>query len=72
MQGNIQLLCEKCSKCDSKNVDKGNIGAGFFGYKSHKQGLFSEPVREFEAKVCLDCGYTEMYINVEKLKRKVK
>lgn len=44
----------------------------FFGYKSHKQGLFSEPVREFEAKVCLDCGYTEMYINVEKLKRKVK
>ena len=67
-----QLSNERCPKCDSKNVDKGNIGGGFFGYKSIKQGRFSEPVKEFEAKVCLDCGYTEMYINVEKLKRKVK
>jgi predicted nucleic-acid-binding Zn-ribbon protein len=65
-----QLSNERCPKCDSKNVDKGNIGSGLFGYKSIKQGFFSGPVKEFEAKVCLDCGYIEMYINVEKLKKK--
>ncbi|MBE0517525.1 MAG: hypothetical protein IBX41_09130 [Methanophagales archaeon] len=63
---------EKCPKCGSGNIDRGHIGGAVFGYKSHKQGLFSEPVKEFEALVCLDCGYTELYVNVEKLKGKLK
>ena len=63
---------KKCSRCGSKNIDEGSIGGAFFGYKSHKQGLFSEPVKDFEAKLCLDCGYVEFYINVDKLKRKLK
>jgi len=66
-----QLSNERCPKCDSENVDSGVIGGFGFGYKSNKQGLFSEPVKEFKAKVCLDCGYTEMYLNIEKLKRKL-
>ena len=63
---------EKCSKCGSENVDEGVVAGFAFGYKSHKQGFFSEPIREFKAQVCLDCGFTEMYANVEKLKRKLK
>ncbi|MDL1976232.1 MAG: hypothetical protein LWX55_15960 [Deltaproteobacteria bacterium] len=62
---------KKCLKCGSENIDEGSIG-GFFGYKSHKQGIFSEPVKDFEAKLCLDCGYVELYINVDKLKKKLK
>ena len=62
----------KCIKCGSQNLDKGNIGGGFFGYKSHEQSLFSEPVKNFEAIVCLDCGYVDLYINTEKIKAKLK
>ena len=61
----------KCTKCGSQHLDKGNIG-GSFRYKSHKQGFFSEPVKDFEAVVCLDCGHVETYINVEKIKAKLK
>lgn len=68
----FKLSNGRCPKCGSKNVDKGNIGGVGFGYKSNKQGFFSEPVKEFEANVCLDCGYTEMYINIKKLNRKLK
>ena len=67
-----KMTNKKCPKCCSENIDEGNIGSGLFGYKSNKQGFFSEPVKKFEAQVCLDCGYTEMYINIEKVKRKVK
>ena len=63
---------ERCPKCGSENSDEGSIGGAGFGYKSHKQGLFSEPVKDFEAKLCLDCGYVEFYINVDKLKKKLK
>ena len=63
---------EKCSKCGSENIDEGVAGGFAFGYKSNKQGLFSDPIREFKAQVCLDCGFTEMYANLEKLKRKLK
>ena len=63
---------EKCPKCDSEEVDEGNVAAFALGYKSHKQGIFPEPIRGFKAKVCLECGYTEMYANIEKLKRKLK
>jgi predicted nucleic-acid-binding Zn-ribbon protein len=68
----IHLLNENCSKCGSKNIDWGSNGGIGFGYKSHSQGLFSEPVKEFKANICLDCGYLELYINVEKLKGKLK
>ena len=61
----------KCIKCGSKNIDEGKIG-GFLGYKSNKQGFFSDTVREFKAKICLDCGYVEFYITVDKLKKKLK
>ena len=43
------LSNEKCSKCDSENVDKGIIGGGFLGSKSHKQSIFSDPIRDFKA-----------------------
>ena len=63
---------KKCIKCDSEKIDEGKVGSGLFGYKSHKQGLFSEPIKDFEATLCLDCGHVEFYLNVDKLKRKLK
>lgn len=66
------LSNEKCSNCGSENIDKGVIGGGFLGYKSHKQGIFSDPIREFKAQACLDCGFIDIYVNVDKLKRKIK
>jgi predicted nucleic-acid-binding Zn-ribbon protein len=67
-----KMAKEKWPKCGSENIDEGSIGGAVFGYKSHKQGLFSESVKDFEAKLCLDCGYVEFYINVDKLKKKLK
>ena len=66
-----KMTNKKCPNCGSKNIDEGLIG-GFVGYKSHKQGLFSDPVREFKAVACLDCGNVQFYINVDKLKKKLK
>jgi len=71
MEG-YKMTTKKCPKCGSENIDEGSIGGAVFGYKSHKQGLFSEPVKDFEATLCLDCGYVDFYINVDKIKKKLR
>jgi predicted nucleic-acid-binding Zn-ribbon protein len=66
------MVNKKCPKCGSENLDRGRIGPGVVGYTSHNQRFLSNPVGPIDAEVCLDCGYTELYVNVEKLKEKLK
>ena len=69
-----EITNKKCPKCGSENLDRGRLvnTYGNLGYKSDKQRFLSSPVNDIEARVCIDCGYIELYLNVEKLKRKLK
>jgi len=64
-----------CPKCGSANLDRGRVGtkgeAIALGYVSDRHKLLSYP-ESIKAEVCLDCGYTELYIDIENLKRKLK
>ncbi|MDD3245707.1 MAG: hypothetical protein PHF18_02380 [Methanosarcina sp.] len=55
----------KCPKCGSENLDAGHIIGERIGYESDSECYFSGPMREFKVHVCLDCGYTELYLDVE-------
>ena len=55
----------KCPKCGSENLDAGHIIGERIGYESDSECYFSGPMREFKVHVCLDCGYAELYLDVE-------
>jgi hypothetical protein len=42
------------------------------GYKSNEQKHFSFESSIQKAKVCLDCGYLEFFLNPEEVKSKMK
>jgi len=69
---------KSCPKCGHTKFDKGEIKVGQvynshnFGYKSEKHFPYADHVSQRKAVVCLGCGYTEIYIDVEDLKRKVR
>jgi len=67
-------MANKCPKCGSDNLDRGHMSTtyGIWGYRSDKQRFLSFPINDIEAQVCLDCGYIELYVNAEKLKKKLK
>lgn len=57
----------KCSKCSSNNIDTGRIvSAGAVGYQSnkHKNPFTAGRCITY---ACLDCGYSETYIEKEYL-----
>ena len=61
-----------CPKCGGE-MDDGRIPKGLnwlSGYKSNSQKHFSLELNFEKAKACLECGYVEMYLDPEKLKRK--
>ena len=61
-----------CSKCGSKNIEKGIIrgqkAVGFAG--EHKKVLAGDS--KILAFVCLDCGYLELSVDKEDVKKKLK
>lgn len=59
---------EKCPKCGSENLDTGHIIGEHIGYESDNECYFTGPMREFKVRVCLDCGYSEFYVDVENRK----
>ncbi len=61
-----------CPKCDGKNIEKGIIRGSknvkFAG--EHKKALAGDS--KIEAFVCLDCGYLELSVDKEDVKKKMK
>ncbi len=61
-----------CPKCGDE-MDEGRVPKGlhwFSGYKSNSQKHFSFEVHFERARACLGCGYVEMYLDPEKLRKK--
>lgn len=61
----------KCPKCGSENLDPGHIIGERIGYESDSECYFTGPMREFKVYVCLDCGFTEFYVDVKNQKSEV-
>lgn len=63
----------RCPKCGGK-MDEGRIPKvlnWLSGYKSNAQKHFSFEVNFETARACLHCGYVEMYLDPDKLRRKL-
>lgn len=65
---------EKCTKCKSGRIDKGYLHdyAGI-QYKSEKFSSWGKLFSGIKntAYACLDCGYVELYVDPDKLNKKL-
>ena len=55
-------------------MDDGRVPKGLnllSGYKSSSQKHFSFEINFEKARACLECGYVELYLDPEKLKKKL-
>ena len=63
-----------CPKCNEP-LDEGFVsvtGSGFYGYVSRKQtGMLKSVTKINLARVCLNCGYVELYLDPNELKKKL-
>jgi predicted nucleic-acid-binding Zn-ribbon protein len=63
-----------CPKCKHE-LDEGHIsmtGQEFIGYVSNRQtGMLRQMTRLQAARACPSCGYVEMYLNPEELKKRL-
>ncbi|MHC4069903.1 MAG: hypothetical protein ACYS18_05465 [Planctomycetota bacterium] len=63
-----------CPKCRGQ-MDEGRIPVPLkflLGYKSKEQKHFSFESNIQKARVCLECGYLEFFLNPEEIKSKMK
>lgn len=66
----------KCVKCGGTRFDIGEIKVGKvfhshdFGYRSKKHNPYADHVGQQHVKVCLSCGFAELYFDIEDLGRK--
>lgn len=62
----------RCPKCNEP-IDEGYISfSGSAGYVSNKQtGMIRKPATIIAARACPNCGYVEMYVDPNELKKNV-
>jgi predicted nucleic-acid-binding Zn-ribbon protein len=66
---------EECLWCESRNLAEGRLsstGRVYFKAKKAKFWTLSENMVEVRARVCVDCGYVDLYADPVKLKKLVK
>ena len=66
---------EECLWCESTNLAEGRLsstGRVYFKAKKAKFWTLSENMVEVRARVCVDCGYIDLYADPVKLKKLVK
>jgi hypothetical protein len=66
---------EECLWCESSNLAEGRLsstGRVYFKAKKAKFWTLSENMVEVRARVCVDCGYIDLYADPVKLKKLVK
>ena len=59
-----------CPKCAGE-MDEGSTSASVAYISNHQTGVFKVPTSVHRARVCLTCGYVELYLDVEALKKKL-
>jgi predicted nucleic-acid-binding Zn-ribbon protein len=64
-------MTAKCPKCGGE-MEEGRIANKFlFGFKSARQKHWSFEANVEKARACLDCGYIEMYVDPQEVKKKL-
>ena len=66
---------EECLWCESTKLAEGTLsstGRVYFKAKKARFWTFDENMVEVRARVCVDCGYIDLYADTSKLKRLVK
>jgi predicted nucleic-acid-binding Zn-ribbon protein len=61
---------DRCPKCGGE-TDEGTIGGGVSYVSNYQTGVFKVATPVHRARVCLVCGYVELYLDVEALKKKL-
>lgn len=65
----------ECLWCESTKMADGTLsstGRVYFKATKAKFWTFSENMVEVRARVCVDCGYVDLYADTSKLKKLVK
>lgn len=66
---------DECLWCESRRLADGRLsstGRVFFKARKTKFWTLDENVVEVKARVCMDCGYVDLYADTKKLGRLVK
>jgi predicted nucleic-acid-binding Zn-ribbon protein len=66
---------EECLWCEGRNIADGSLvstGKVYFKAKEAKFWVFAENMVEIQARVCVDCGYVDLYADTKKLKKLLK
>lgn len=66
---------EACLWCESTKLAEGALsstGQVYFMAKKSKLWNFKTSMVEVKARVCVDCGYVDLYADTSKLKKLVK
>jgi hypothetical protein len=63
------LWCESGRMADGALSSKGRV---YFKARKARFWTFGENMVEVRARVCVDCGYVDLYADTSKLKRLVK
>ena len=66
---------EECLWCESTKLAEGRLsstGRVYFKAKKARFWTLAENMVEVRARVCVDCGYVDLYADPAKLKKLVK
>ena len=68
------MAAQACPKCKHE-MDEGRVsvtGNEILGYVSRKQtGMVRQATKIENARACSNCGYVEMYLDPEELKKRI-
>ena len=64
---------QACPKCGGE-MDEGTVSQpeGINYFSNRQTGMFKEATFVGRARTCLTCGYLELYLDVESLKKKIR
>jgi predicted nucleic-acid-binding Zn-ribbon protein len=68
---------KRCPKCGHNKLDLGTIKVGkvfksiSIGYRSDMHHPYADHVSGHKVTVCMNCGYAELFFDVDDLKRKL-
>lgn len=69
------MAADECLWCESRKMADGRLtstGRVYFQAKKARFWTFTENLVEVRARVCVECGYVDLYADTSKLKRLVK
>lgn len=68
----VEMQNQQCPKCGGE-MDAGKVQAdGLMYYSDWQKKTFKLGILVDKARACLTCGYIELYLNAETLKKKIQ